>query len=142
MPEYLSPGVYIEEVSFRGHPIEGVSTSTADFIGGETVARLESLARDSGRAWSDEPHQDPGVHLLELLSFVAERLTCRTGMVPELGLLHASRLAAAALALIANHPSPSGCVLKHAMFFPGKRLVEHVRVAGAAIAHKPEPDGC
>jgi uncharacterized protein len=33
MPEYLSPGVYIEETSYRGKPIEGVSTSTAGFVG-------------------------------------------------------------------------------------------------------------
>ena len=33
MPEYLAPGVYIEEVTFRSHSIEGVSTSTAGFIG-------------------------------------------------------------------------------------------------------------
>ena len=33
MPEYLAPGVYVEEVSFRGKTIEGVSTSTAGFIG-------------------------------------------------------------------------------------------------------------
>src|SRR5688572_16547011 len=33
MPEYLEPGVFIEETSFRGKPIEGVSTSTAGFVG-------------------------------------------------------------------------------------------------------------
>lgn len=33
MPEYLSPGVYIEETSFRSKSIEGVSTSTAGFVG-------------------------------------------------------------------------------------------------------------
>lgn len=33
MPEYLSPGVYIEETSFRSKTIEGLSTSTAGFIG-------------------------------------------------------------------------------------------------------------
>lgn len=33
MPEYLSPGVYIEETSFRTRSIQGVSTSTAGFIG-------------------------------------------------------------------------------------------------------------
>jgi phage tail sheath protein FI len=33
MPEYLAPGVYIEEVSFRQKPIEGVSTSTSAFVG-------------------------------------------------------------------------------------------------------------
>ena len=33
MPEYLVPGVYVEEVSFRAKTIEGVSTSIAGFIG-------------------------------------------------------------------------------------------------------------
>lgn len=33
MPEYLAPGVYVEETSFRPKTIEGVSTSTAAFIG-------------------------------------------------------------------------------------------------------------
>lgn len=33
MPEYLSPGVYIEEVSFRSKSIEGVPTSTTGFVG-------------------------------------------------------------------------------------------------------------
>jgi phage tail sheath protein FI len=33
MPEYLAPGVYVEEVSFRSKSIEGVSTSVAGFIG-------------------------------------------------------------------------------------------------------------
>lgn len=33
MPEYLSPGVYIEEVDMGAKPIEGVSTSTAGFLG-------------------------------------------------------------------------------------------------------------
>lgn len=33
MPEYLTPGVYIEETSFRTKTIEGVSTSTAGFVG-------------------------------------------------------------------------------------------------------------
>lgn len=33
MPEYLRPGVYIEETSYRAKPIQGVSTSTAGFVG-------------------------------------------------------------------------------------------------------------
>ncbi len=33
MPEYLTPGVYVEEVSFRAPSIEGVGTSTAGFAG-------------------------------------------------------------------------------------------------------------
>jgi len=34
MPEYLSPAVYVEEVSSGNKPIEGVGTSTGAFVGG------------------------------------------------------------------------------------------------------------
>lgn len=33
MPEYLAPGVYVEEIEIGARPIEGVSTSTAGFLG-------------------------------------------------------------------------------------------------------------
>lgn len=33
MPEYLAPGVYVEEVSFRSKSIEGVGTTTTGFVG-------------------------------------------------------------------------------------------------------------
>ncbi|HEV7762592.1 MAG TPA: phage tail sheath subtilisin-like domain-containing protein [Acidimicrobiales bacterium] len=47
MPEYLAPGVYIEETSYRAKSIEGVSTSTAGFVGptrtGPTSGKPEVL---------------------------------------------------------------------------------------------------
>src|SRR5579863_9981899 len=33
MPEYLSPGVYVEETSYQTRSIEGVSTTITGFIG-------------------------------------------------------------------------------------------------------------
>jgi phage tail sheath protein FI len=33
VPEYLAPGVYVEETSFRAKSIEGVATSTTGFVG-------------------------------------------------------------------------------------------------------------
>lgn len=33
MPEYLAPGVFVEEVSFRSKSIEGVPTSTTGYVG-------------------------------------------------------------------------------------------------------------
>ncbi|MBL3158741.1 phage tail sheath family protein, partial [Klebsiella pneumoniae] len=33
MPEYLSPGVYVEEVNTGPRPIEGVGTAMAAFVG-------------------------------------------------------------------------------------------------------------
>jgi len=43
MPEYLSPGVYIEEIEIGAKPIEGVSTSTAGFIGVAEKGTAEGL---------------------------------------------------------------------------------------------------
>src|SRR6478672_4108326 len=33
MPQYLSPGVYVEEVEAGSRPIEGVGTAVAAFVG-------------------------------------------------------------------------------------------------------------
>ena len=33
MPEYLAPGVFVEETSFRAKSIEGVGTSVAAIVG-------------------------------------------------------------------------------------------------------------
>lgn len=41
MPEYLAPGVFVEEVSFRNKSIEGVPTSTAGFVGPTRFGPLE-----------------------------------------------------------------------------------------------------
>ena len=67
MPEYLAPGVYIEEIATGPRPIEGVSTSTAGFVGEtergstrptlvtswadfqRTLRRLSSIGRRSTR---------------------------------------------------------------------------------------------
>lgn len=45
MPEYLAPGVYVEETSFRSKSIEGVSTSTTAFVG---PTRKGPLSKDPG----------------------------------------------------------------------------------------------
>lgn len=33
MPTYLTPGIYVEEISTGARPIEAVGTSTAGFLG-------------------------------------------------------------------------------------------------------------
>jgi phage tail sheath protein FI len=53
MPEYLHPGVYVEEIERGPKPIEGVPTSTAAFIGeterGPTKPRLITSYKDYQR---------------------------------------------------------------------------------------------
>ncbi|MBP7688383.1 MAG: hypothetical protein KA765_10760, partial [Thermoflexales bacterium] len=52
MPEYLSPGVYVEEVDRGPKPIEGVGTAMAVFVGFTEKAQLvetvdgETVTRD------------------------------------------------------------------------------------------------
>src|SRR5262245_58779134 len=62
MPSYLAPGVYVEETSFRTKTIEGVSTSTAGFVGptrfgpvSGTPELLTSLADFEGIYGSIDP---------------------------------------------------------------------------------------
>ena len=43
MPEYLAPGVYVEETSFRAKSIEGVSTSTTGLVGPTRKGPLEGI---------------------------------------------------------------------------------------------------
>src|SRR5687767_160038 len=53
MPEYLTPGVYIEEIERGPRPIEGVPTSTAAFLGeterGPTRPKLVTSYNDYRR---------------------------------------------------------------------------------------------
>jgi uncharacterized protein len=60
MPEYLHPGVYIEEIERGPRPIEGVPTSTAALLGeaerGSTTPRLVTSYKDYQRWFGDVFH--------------------------------------------------------------------------------------
>lgn len=65
MPEYLAPGVYIEEIERGPKPIEGVATSTVAFLGeterGPTKPRFISSYGEFLRLFGDV--YDPGKYL-------------------------------------------------------------------------------
>ena len=122
MPEYLHPGVYVTEIASGAKPIEGVSTSTDDFIG--AIAVLQPLVRRLAPGWTEHNTHDPGVTLLRLCAWLTESLVYRSGELPEQGRLHAARLAAAALTLVTNCDQPQGSVLKKVRFFEGRMLSE------------------
>src|SRR4051794_10359881 len=71
MPEYLAPGVFIEEIERGPRPIEGVSTSTAAFLGeterGPTRPRLVTSFAQYRRYFGDPLPGDP--------SYVAHAIT-------------------------------------------------------------------
>jgi hypothetical protein len=60
MPEYRSPGVYVEEVSTGAMPIEGVGTSTAGFLGeterGPTAPTLVTNFAEFTRTYGGYAH--------------------------------------------------------------------------------------
>jgi hypothetical protein len=122
MPNYLAPGVYVAEIEPDAKPIEGVSTSTADLIGGDVTARLQRLAKHLRPDWTDHNQNDPGIALLELFAFLTEMLLYRPELVPERGVPHAARLAAAALALVTDRAQPHGSVLHGVHFFSSQLL--------------------
>ena len=132
MPEYLAPGVYVEEIPSGAKPIEGVSTSTAGLLGLDMVAALRQAAEAEGRPWNKAGARDPGIALLELFAWLTERLAARGGQLPASGLPHAARLAAAALALVADRKLPSSSVLQQTRFFPGQRLDGKGRVTSTS----------
>jgi hypothetical protein len=80
MPEYVYPGVYVEELGAEagsGHPIPGVPLDDA---------ALESIAKELRRAvavhapqWTSSNESDPGIVLVELLAFLGESLRFRAG---------------------------------------------------------------
>lgn len=71
MPEYLSPGVYVEEIEIGAKPIEGVSTSTLGFVGMAEKGDLDKpvlvtnwgqFVDQFGRYTSGAPHLAPAVY--------------------------------------------------------------------------------
>jgi hypothetical protein len=79
MPEYLAPGVYIEEVDATPKPIPGVSTSTADLAtASRLVAAMRPVLEQAGPEWSRFNHADPGITLIQLLAWVSEAMLDRS----------------------------------------------------------------
>lgn len=121
MPEYLYPGVYVEETETRVSPIPGVSTS----IDGAALESLafgfrQTLAKAVGE-WTDRNESDPGVTLLEVFAFLAEGLLFRANEIPDRGRPAALR-AAAALAALGQAAAPGDEGLKRPLFFSGRLL--------------------
>jgi len=121
MPEYLAPGVYVEEIDAQLQPIPGVSTSP-------DAAALAAIAADFRRTldahapeWTDVNDSDPGVTILEVFAFLSENLLYRSGEVPERARIPASRAAAKLSALAAA--TASGCAgLTRPRYFEGALL--------------------
>ncbi len=121
MPEYLAPGVYVEEIDTGVKEIPGVPTSTA-------IPALESLAADLRRTiqahvpeWTGRNESDPGITLINVFAFLAESLLYRAGAIPERGRAAALK-AAAALAALGRAGEAGREPLKRPNYFSGQIL--------------------
>ena len=121
MPEYLYPGVYVEEYDGRTQSIPSVSTSTDDLVTRSLALELRDIVRRIEPDWTDHDASDPGVTLLEVLAWLADMLLCRSALVPEPGRQAAIRAVATLLAL-ARPCSPANGTLTRPHFFAGQLL--------------------
>lgn len=120
MPEFLQPGVYVEQADAESAPAARTPPSLDD-------PALEALAADVRLAlrthvpdWTDWNDSDPGTTLLEAMAFLAEGLLCRADL-SERGRLAASR-AASALSALGRDGSASAEGLDRPVFFSGQLL--------------------
>ena len=82
MPEYLSPGVYVEEVDRGPKPIEGVGTAMAAFVG---FTEKAEVVRDNG----DGPYVENLLNQPQLITNWTQFVDKFGGFVPGLKLPHA-----------------------------------------------------
>ena len=77
MPEYLAPGVYVEEYDAALKTIPGVSTSIDDATAQALIASFERIFAATQPDWTGYIDTDPGVTLIELFAWLAESLAYR-----------------------------------------------------------------
>ena len=63
MPEYLAPGVYVEEYDANPQPIPGVSTSIDGATARSLIDRFKDLVPPD---WTGYNESDPGITLVKL----------------------------------------------------------------------------
>ena len=121
MPEYLHPGVYVEETQTGVKPIAGVTTSIDDGTLRALAAEFRRAMRTHLPTWTDSNESDPGITLVELFAFLSESLLFRANQIPERGRAAVWR-AAAALGALGHEQAACGESLKRPVFFAGRLL--------------------
>lgn len=122
MPEYLVPGVYLEDSAAGVKPIPGVSTSTIDLETARAlVAAIEPIMERTQPGWTRFSDTDPGITLVELFRWLAEGLLFRSGDYSETrrtAVLRAAVRVAAVAGACAIEREP----LQRPSFFPGRLI--------------------
>lgn len=123
MPEYLAPGVYLEEREGRSRPIPGVSASTLGLIAQSLGSELRGIVPGIELGWTEGNVPDPGITLLELIAWLSEAVVYRSDTIPEQGRKAAMR-ALAALSPLAESCRETEGPIRRPSFFAGQVLDE------------------
>ena len=122
MPQYLAPGVYLEEYDASLTPIPGVSTSTIDNeVARAIIAAIEPIVAHAQPNWTRLNDADPGVTLIQLFAWIAEGLIYRSGPDAERQREAALR-ATADVAAIVRACGNERALLKRPTFFAGRLI--------------------
>jgi hypothetical protein len=120
MPEYLYPGVYVEEIDAGVKPIPGVSTSIDREALESIAAEFRRTMRTHAPGWTDPGDSDPGVTLVEVFAFLAESLLHHSEFVERSRA--AALRAAAALTAHGQASRPGRGALRRPLFYSGRLL--------------------
>lgn len=122
MPEYLAPGVYVEESDARPTPIPGVPTATIDTATARAlVVAIEPVIKRTQPGWTNSNDADPGITLIQLFAWIAEGLLYQSSADPDRrrnAVLRATTSVAAAAGACAMARE----TLKRPHFFAGKLI--------------------
>jgi phage tail sheath protein FI len=142
MPEYLAPGVYVEEIETGPRPIEGVSTSTTGFVGqterGPVTPRMVTSWEEYNRWYGGYVDRVPGGTTRKYLPYAVRGFFENSGqrlfiarIVPPDAVAASTNLAGAAGATPVVAVGPG-------LF--GNNIMVRVRPASLAQAGKPTAD--
>ena len=130
MIEFRYPGVYLVETATRATPIDGVTTSGGnDRLQHSATVSFAQPSLAPTPEWTDANTGDPGVTLLELLTYSLEALMCRNAVATDAAVRH----------------GPSG-VVDGLQIDAGRCGGVHVSAGlgvaadGTAVAGDPDPD--
>jgi phage tail sheath protein FI len=140
MPEYLAPGVYVEEISTGPRPIEGVSTSTTGFVGqterGPVLPRLVTSWEEFVRWYGSYVDRQPGGTRFKYLPYAVRGFFDNGGqrlfiarVTPPGATTAKANLGGGAMGLESSGPGAWG-----------KNIVLRVRPAALAKAGTPTAD--
>jgi phage tail sheath protein FI len=139
MPEYLAPGVYVEEIETGPRPIEGVSTSTTGFVGqterGPLVPRMVSSWEEYSRWFGGYIDRLPGGTTRKYLPYAVRGFFDNQGQRLIIARIVPPGAAAATLSLGGTPGATEVSAVGPGLW--GNNIMVRIKPAALALANSP-----